>query len=37
QQEAPKQQKLTEEEREAMERQVAEIKAQLAARNEAHT
>ncbi|HFJ2321368.1 TPA: hypothetical protein ACGTPQ_002811, partial [Listeria innocua] len=35
QQEAPKQQKLTEEEREAMERQVAEIKAQLAARNEA--
>ncbi|EAD1247394.1 DnaD domain-containing protein [Listeria monocytogenes] len=35
QQESPKQPKLTEEEKEAMERQVAEIKAQLAARNEA--
>lgn len=35
QQEAPKQPEMTEEEREAMERQVAEIKAQLAARNEA--
>ncbi|EGN3549591.1 hypothetical protein IHV91_001533 [Listeria monocytogenes] len=34
QQEAPKQPEMTEEEREAMERQVAEIKAQLAARNE---
>ncbi|ENY5764220.1 DnaD domain protein, partial [Listeria monocytogenes] len=35
QQEAPKQPEMTEEERESMERQVAEIKAQLAARNEA--
>ncbi|EAV9834843.1 phage replisome organizer N-terminal domain-containing protein [Listeria monocytogenes] len=35
QQEAPKQPEMTEEEKEAMERQVAEIKAQLAARNEA--
>ncbi|EAC7111916.1 TPA: DnaD domain protein [Listeria monocytogenes] len=34
QQEAPKKPEMTEEEREAMERQVAEIKAQLAARNE---
>ncbi|EDH0918681.1 DnaD domain protein [Listeria monocytogenes] len=34
QQETPKQPEMTEEEREAMERQVAEIKAQLAARNE---
>ncbi|EAF5901783.1 DnaD domain protein, partial [Listeria monocytogenes] len=34
QQEAHKQPELTEEERESMERQVAEIKAQLAARNE---
>ncbi|EAH0854880.1 DnaD domain protein, partial [Listeria monocytogenes] len=35
QQEASKQPEMTEEEKEAMERQVAEIKAQLAARNEA--
>ncbi|EKM3541451.1 DnaD domain protein, partial [Listeria monocytogenes] len=34
QQEAPKQPEMTEEEKEAMERQVAEIKAKLAARNE---
>ncbi|EAE6047902.1 DnaD domain protein [Listeria monocytogenes] len=37
QQEASKQPEMTEEEKEAMERQVAEIKAQLAARNEAQT
>ncbi|EHU3554802.1 DnaD domain-containing protein [Listeria monocytogenes] len=35
QQEAPKKPEMSEEEKEAMERQVAEIKAQLAARNEA--
>ncbi|ENL8762957.1 DnaD domain-containing protein [Listeria monocytogenes] len=37
QQEAPKNPEMTKEERESMERQVAEIKAQLAARNEVHT